>query len=185
MMKVLPGPDGPQIETERLRLRPHRLADLEARAMITGDPQTMRFVGGAQDREENFNRLLRYAGHWALLDHGIFVIEERASGSLVGEAGLGDFRRGLGSDFDDCPEAAWLIAGPAMGQGYATEAITAAIAWHERNFGLRRQVCIIDPANAASRRVAAKLNFVPFRDTIFKDRPVILHERLPALPQAG
>ncbi|WP_240320686.1 GNAT family N-acetyltransferase [Sphingomonas crusticola] len=179
------GADGPQIETERLRLRRHRLTDLDARAAMTSNSTTMAFVGGPQDYEENFNRLLRYAGHWALLNHGVFLIEERAGGGFVGEAGLAYFRRGLGPDFDGFPEAAWMIAASAVGQGYATEAITAAIAWYEQNFGRGRKVCIIDPGNGPSLRVAAKLGFRPFRDAVFKDRPVILHERLPTPPQAG
>jgi RimJ/RimL family protein N-acetyltransferase len=183
-MKLTSGADCPQIETARLRLRRHRLTDLDARVAMTSDARTMEFVG-AQDYEENFNRLLRYAGHWALLEHGVFLIEESTTGVFVGEAGLADFRRGLGPDFDGFPEAAWMIAASAMGQGYATEAMRAAIAWHEQSFGPGRKVCIIDPGNGPSLRLAAKLGFKPFREAIFKDRPVILHERLPAPPQAG
>ena len=91
-------------------MRPHCLADLDARVTLTADVGTMHFVGGPQDRTENFNRLLRYAGHWALLDHGLFLIEEAASGRMVGEAGLANFQRCLGPDFDDCPEAGWLLS---------------------------------------------------------------------------
>ncbi|WP_442678010.1 GNAT family N-acetyltransferase [Sphingomonas sp. ASY06-1R] len=174
---------GPIVETPRLRLRLHRLTDVDARSALTADPIAMQFVGGPQDRMENFNRILRYAGHWALLHHGLFLIEERASGQVAGEAGLGRFHRGLGPDFDDDPEAGWLLAAQAAGQGYATEAMRAAIAWHEQTFGPTRMVCIIDPNNLASLRVAGKLGFVPFRDAMFKGHDVILHERPPASPQ--
>lgn len=169
-MTAFPWPDGPVIETERLRLRPHRLADLDARVAMTSDPETMRFVGGPQDGAENFSRLLRYAGHWALLG----LVEERVSGRVAGEAGLGDFRRNLGSDFDGVPEAAWIMAGWAAGRGYASEAIAAAIAWHEGGFGPGRKVCLIDPGNIASLRVAQKASFVPFREAAYKDKTVIL-----------
>jgi RimJ/RimL family protein N-acetyltransferase len=178
-----PAALGPILETPRLRLRLHRLADMDARSALTANPTTMQFVGGAQDRTENFNRILRYAGHWALLHHGLFLIEERARQEVVGEAGLGRFHRGLGPDFDNDPEAGWLLAARAAGQGYATEAMRAAIAWHERTFGPTRMVCIIDPNNLASLRVARKLRFAPFRDAEFKGHDVILHERSPASPQ--
>lgn len=175
----------PILETLRLRLRIHSLADVDARSAITADATTMQFVGGPQDRTENFNRILRYAGHWALLGHGLLLVEDRASGQMVGEAGLGRFERGLGPDFDDAPEAGWLFAGWAAGQGFATEAMHAAIDWHEQTFGPTRMVCLIDPANGASVRVAQKLLFTPFRQATFKGHDVILHERLPTPPQRG
>jgi RimJ/RimL family protein N-acetyltransferase len=173
-------PDGPMIQTPRLRLRLHRLDDLDARIAITSDPETMRFINGPQSPEENWNRLMRYAGHWALLGHGIFAVEERTSGRFAGEVGLGHFHRGLGKDFDPAPEAAWMIAGWATGQGYASEAIAAAMAWHERTFTAMRQVCIIDPDNKPSLRLAHKLGFLPYRENVFREHSVILHERLPA-----
>ncbi|MDB5685853.1 MAG: family N-acetyltransferase, partial [Rhizorhabdus sp.] len=123
-------PAGPVIETERLRLRRHGPNDVAARIVMTGDLETTRFTGGPQNPEENWNRLLRYAGHWALLGHGIFAVEERVSGRFAGEVGLCDFRRGLGEDFDGVPEAAWMIAAWATGRGFAGEAIGAVIAWH-------------------------------------------------------
>lgn len=175
--------NGPVIETARLRLRRYRLADYEARVAMTGNPHVMRYFGGVtQSREENWARLLRYAGHWALLGHGLFAVEEGASGRLVGEVGIADFHRGLGEDFDPFPEAAWVLDEWAEGKGFATEAVTAAIAWHERMFAPHRQVCVIATDNSPSRRVAEKLGFSPFRKATYHERPVILLERAAALP---
>jgi RimJ/RimL family protein N-acetyltransferase len=173
---------GPVIETARLRLRRHRLSDLEARIAITGDAHFMRFVGGVYDRQENWSRLLRYIGHWATLGYGLLAVEERAAGHYIGDVGLARFERGLGADFDAAPEAGWMIAQTASGLGYATEGVAAAIDWHERTFGPQRFVCMIDPANHASLRVAAKLGFVPFREALNRGHPVLLHERTPPLP---
>lgn len=175
-------PSGPVIETERLRLRRHRLSDLEARIAITGDAHFMRFVGGIYDRQENWSRLLRYIGHWAMLGYGLLAVEERATGRYIGDVGLARFERGLGADFDPFPEAGWMIAQTVSGLGYATEGVAAAIDWHERTFGRQRQVCMIDPANHASLQVAAKLGFVPLREALNRGQPVLLHERTPPLP---
>ncbi|WP_420140410.1 GNAT family N-acetyltransferase [Sphingomonas sp.] len=172
------------LETERLRLRPHRIADHAARCAITADTETMRFVGGQpQSAEENWARLLRYAGHWALFGYGLFAVEEKESGRLAGEIGLMHFRRGLGEDFDPAPEAAWILARWAEGRGYAGEAIRAAMAWHEAQFGAARQVCIIAPENASSLRLAERLGFRVFREGSYHGNTVLLHERTP--PQAG
>lgn len=181
-MAELQQPLSPVIETDRLRLRRHRADDLEARIAITGDPHFMRFVGGVYDRQENWARILRYVGHWTIFGYGLFAVEDRASGRYVGDVGLAHFQRGLGDDFDDAPEAAWMMAEETSGRGYATEAMAAAITWHERSFGAHRQVCIVDPANAASLAVAAKLGFRPFRSGLNRGHEVLLHERM---SQAG
>ena len=170
------------IETGRLRLRPYGLGDLAARSAMTADEEAMRFVNGPQGPQENWFRLLRYAGHWALLGYGLFAVEERASGRFVGELGLADFRRGLGDDFDAAPEAAWILARWGWGRGFGTEAMAAAIAWHEQAFGRSRTVCIIAPDNTPSLRLAEKLGYAPFREGCYHDHPVILHERAAGLP---
>jgi RimJ/RimL family protein N-acetyltransferase len=166
------------LETERLLLRPHRLSDHTQRCEMTSDPETMRFVGGQpQSAEENWSRILRYAGHWALFGYGLFAVEEKASGRLAGEVGLMHFRRGLGDDFDPFPEGAWILARWAEGRGYASEAIEAVIGWHEEMHGDGRQVCIIAPDNLPSLRLAAKLGFLPYREAPYHGNEVILHAR--------
>jgi RimJ/RimL family protein N-acetyltransferase len=45
-----------------------------------------------------------------------------------------------------------------------------------------RQVCIVDPANQASLRVAAKLGFQIYREGLNRGHPVLLHARTVPLP---
>ena len=168
---------GPIVETARLILRQNLPSDLEDRIAITDDPDFMRFVGGVYDRQENWARLLRYIGHWACFGFGLFAVEEKATGRYVGNVGLARFERGLGEDFDPFPEGGWMVAQWAEGQGYATEAMIAALDWHERHFGAGRQVCIIDPANATSLRLAEKLGFLPYREGQMRGHTILLHER--------
>ena len=144
---------------------------------ITGDPAFMRFVGGVYDRQENWSRIMRYIGHWDCFGFGLFAVEEKSTGRYVGNVGLARFERGLGPDFDPFPECGWMVAQWAEGQGYATEAMTAALAWYERNFGSGRQVCMIDLANEASLRLAEKLGFRRFREGLNRGQIVLLHER--------
>jgi RimJ/RimL family protein N-acetyltransferase len=170
-------PSGPVIETPRLRLRQHRLGDLAERIPLTTDPDFMRFVGGVYDRQENWSRLLRYIGHWVAFGYGLFAVEERATGRYVGNVGLARFERDLGADFDSAPEGAWMIAQWATGLGYASEGMAAAIDWYQGTFGPSRMVCIIDPDNAASLRVAARIGFVPYRQGRNRGHDVVVLER--------
>ena len=172
------GTVAPVIETARLRLRPHRPDDVAARCAMTADLEVMRFVGGvAHSVEENWARTYRYAGQWALAGRGLFVVEELSSGRFVGEVGIADFHRGLGADFDGAGEGAWVLDRWAAGKGYAHEAVAAAIGWHESRFGPMRLVCIIAPDNVRSLALADRLGFVPFREGVYHDRPILLLER--------
>lgn len=168
------------IETSRLILRPHVLADFEASYAMNSDPLTRKFVAGGKpiEREEAWHRLMRYAGHWSLLGYGLFAVFEKDTGRFIGEAGLADFHRGLGDRFDPYPEAAWMFAGIAHGKGYATEAASAAHRWLDDSRRQSRTVCIIDAANVASVRVADKLGYRPFGETTYKGDTVTMYERL-------
>lgn len=167
--------DIPVIETERLVLRGHRAADLDDVAALWRDPDVTRYtIGRPASREEAWARLLRYVGHWALAGHGLWQVRERDSGRFVGEVGFADFQRDLAFSFDGAPEAAWVFAPHAHGRGYATEAMTAALAWIARSHP--RTVCIINPENAPSLRVAARVGYREIARTSYRDSAVIVFE---------
>jgi RimJ/RimL family protein N-acetyltransferase len=132
---------------------------------------------GPMTPEESWARLLRHAGQWALRGCGIFAVEEKETGELVGEAGFADFRRGLGADFDPFPEASWTIRPDRQGRGYATEAAGAALAWLAGTRGEAHTVCLIHTDNIASHRVAAKLGYTPFRTLDYRGYPAQLLRR--------
>jgi RimJ/RimL family protein N-acetyltransferase len=163
-MSGAPETSPPVIETARLRLRPHRPADLDAMAALWSDPAVTRHIAPAPfDREAVWARLLRYAGHWSLMGYGFLAVEERASGRYAGEVGVAEFERGIEPRLD-APEAGWVMAPWCHGRGYATEALAAILAWTDQARGFPSILCIIAPANAASIAVARKAGFVPEGD---------------------
>lgn len=165
---------GPVLDTPRLILRPHRLDDFEACCALTSDPAAVRMIFQQPlSAEETWNRLLRFVGHWALLGYGLLIVEEKASGRVIGQVGLADFHRGLGHDFDPYPEMAWIMSSDVHGRGYATEAGQAMVGWMDATFAPSHMVCIIDPENGPSLRVAEKLGFHSFGRVDYKGRPVI------------
>ncbi len=175
------GPKGgveiPVLCTERLTLRGHVLDDFQKTAALWGDARVTRFINGRPSTpSESWSRLLNYAGLWALLGFGYWLVEERESGRFVGEVGLADFRRDIKPGFHGAPEAGWVLMPSAQGKGYATEAMRAVLAWASTR-GTERCVCVVDPRNAASAKVADKCGFTPFAETVFLGTPVVLMER--------
>ena len=168
----------PVIETSRLTLRAHHVDDFPACAAMWADPNVTRYIGGKPStRDETWSRLLRYAGHWALLEFGYWAAIYKATGTFVGELGFADFKRDIVPSFDGVPEIGWAFASAVSGKGYASEAVSAIVAWGDAHLGSRRTVCIIHPENLASIRVAAKSGFCEFQRTTYKGAPTIMFER--------
>ena len=72
---------------------------------------------------------------------------------------VAQWQRGI-AELEGFAEAGWGFAPDAWGKGYATQAITAALAWSDKALDAPEIRCIIDPGNTASHRVADKLGFV-------------------------
>jgi RimJ/RimL family protein N-acetyltransferase len=168
----------PRIATSRLILRGHQLTDFAACAAMWADPLVVQHIGGRPSTtEEVWARLLRYVGHWALLGFGYWVVEERTTGRFVGEVGFADFHREMDPPLANTPESGWALASWAHGQGFATEAVRAALAWGDNHFAGSRTVCLINTDNLASMRVAEKCGYQEFARTTYKGTPVVLFQR--------
>lgn len=169
---------GPRIETPRLILRLYAAEDHDCVHRLASDPEIFRYSHhGPLGPEESWAMLLRHVGHWSLRGWGVFGVEEKETGALVGQAGLNDFRRGLGPGFDEVPEITWSFEPKVQVRGYATEAAQAAIDWMERTHGAARTVCLIHAENAPSLRVAQKLGYRELGRREYRGYPAILFER--------
>jgi RimJ/RimL family protein N-acetyltransferase len=167
----------PVIETERLRLRGHRVEDFHDCAAMWGDAAVTRYIGGRPfTQEEVWARLLRYVGHWTLLDYGFWLIEDKATGRFAGEAGMAEFRREIEPAIE-VPEVGWVLSPEFQGRGYATEAVRAVAAWGDGRFAGSRTVCIIHPENQASKRVAGKCGFRELPPATYRGSPTLMFER--------
>jgi RimJ/RimL family protein N-acetyltransferase len=76
----------PILSTERLLLRPFRNADLEEYARIYSDPEVIRFLGDGKplSRVDAWRQMAVILGHWELRGYGMWAVEEKQSGALMG-----------------------------------------------------------------------------------------------------
>lgn len=154
----------PLLTTARLDLYRPVASDLAAIAAMVAPDVMRRHLGPrAPTLADEFARLMRNAGSWALYGYGSCIVRLRGDDTVVGVCGVFHSWRGFGAEvvpaFDDVAEAGWIIAQPHWGKGYATEAMHAVLGWFDATHGPARVVCMIEHGNAASFGVAARLGF--------------------------
>jgi len=172
--------NAPTLETARLKLRAHRLEDFAACAAMWADPVVTRYIGGKPlTEEESWTKLLRYAGHWSLLGFGYWAVEEKETGSFLGELGFANYKRDIQPSISDTPEAGWIFSPAAHGQGFASEALREVLTWGDIRFAGARTVCLIHPENVASIRLAGNFGYEEMLRTTYKDRTAVLFSRNP------
>ncbi len=144
------------LETERLILRQFREEDLDAYAEMVGDPEVMRYLGsGPMSRDEAWRNMAMVLGHWRLRGFGMWAVEARATGEMVGRVGCWRPEGWPGM------EVGWTLRRAFWGLGYATEAGRASLAAAFDRLRQRRVVSLIHGENQASIRVARRLGMRP------------------------
>jgi RimJ/RimL family protein N-acetyltransferase len=155
------------IETPRLRLRSWQEADRPAFAALHADPEVMRDAGGPLDRSRSDAKFDRYVAaferygfsRWAIASH---------DGGFLGYTGIMPSRpdHPLGDHVD----IGWRLVRRAWGQGYATEAATAALRDAFARCGVAEVIAFTTADNPRSQAVMARLGLRrdPARD--FRDQ---------------
>jgi RimJ/RimL family protein N-acetyltransferase len=163
----------PEVETERLLMRPFREADVDAYRAVLATPQVSAslHLPAAISREYAWQQVASYLGQWELRNHGQWALEEKASGRFVGRAGAHRPER------DDWPgiEIGWTLHPDFWRKGYATEAGRAAIEWVFANHGVDAVFSMILPENRPSQAVARRLGFSLVEERVFAFFPAKPH----------
>lgn len=143
----------PTLATRRLWLRPFRQDDLDAFAAINADPEVMKYLGDGRpkSREETWMQMASFLGHWELRGYGLWAVEEKASGNLIGRIGL------LNPEGWPELELAWTLARARWGHGFATEGARTALDYAFTVTRVNHLISMIDSRNLASIRVAERL----------------------------
>jgi RimJ/RimL family protein N-acetyltransferase len=150
---AFPVPDSPLIptalETGRLNLRPFRHEDWRALHAYYSDADATRYtVGRAFTEAESWRAMAGMAGHWMLRGFGPYCLEEKASGSVLGVAGLW-----YPNDWPE-PEIKWALVRPHWGRGFASEAARAVQSAAARHLPDLHLISLIHEDNEPSMRLA-------------------------------
>ena len=168
----------PTLETQRLRLRARTLEDFSFIKSMWADPDVTKFIGGEpRSEEESWTKFLRMIGHWSVMGFGYWMVEEKDSGTLLGEVGFGEFKRDMAPPIKGEPELGYAFAATAHGKGYASESVGAVVAWADEHLGAVRMSCIIDLENRASIRIAEKCGFVETGHAMYHGEEILLLHR--------
>jgi len=157
-----------RLRTPRLLLREWRDEDVAPFGAMSADPALTEFL-----LPPDKDWVARARRRWGEHGFGQFVVELPGEATFIGVVGLGD----LHATAPAAPaiEAAWRLARPYWGMGYAVEAARAAIDDGFFRLGLDEIVAITVVANRRSRRVMERLGMTrdPAEDFDFA------HPRLP------
>ncbi len=152
-------PGQPVLETARLRLRamsPDDGADITLMLRLLNDPG---FIHHIADRGVRTPEQARdYVRHgacrsYAAHGYGMYAVQEKAGGALIGNCGLVR-REGL-----DGPDLGYALLPEFCGRGYAREAAEGVMAHARRRLALGDLLAIVNPDNAVSIALLRKLGF--------------------------
>ena len=141
------------LETQRLILRMFREEDFEQYARICADPEVTRYLGqgNALERWEAWRQMAMILGHWQLRGYGIWAVEERATGHLLGRIGLFNPEGWPGL------ELGWVLGRDYWGKGFATEGASKALEYAFTEMKQEKIISLIHPQNSGSIRVAERI----------------------------
>ena len=77
------------LKTDRLLLRPFCATDIDDYARMCADPEVTRYLGDGRplSRSDAWRQMAMLVGHWHLKGYGMWAIEERDGGRLIGRIG--------------------------------------------------------------------------------------------------
>jgi ribosomal-protein-alanine N-acetyltransferase len=143
------------LETERLTLRRLVPDDLDELFLLYRDPEIRRyFPDGVRTYDETKEELEWFLnGHPRHPELGLWATIHKETGKFIGRCGL------LPWEIDGVleVEVAYLLDKDFWRQGLATEAAEGILKYAFETLDLSRIICLMDPDNVASQKVAQRI----------------------------
>lgn len=143
------------LETRRLLLRHLALSDLDDLWDLYRDPEIAQYIPDAPRSREEAREELEWHmnGHPLYPELGLWATIHKETGKFIGRCGLLPWT----IEGQREVEVAYTLTRRFWGQGLGTEAARGILDYGFETLKINRLLCLIDPDNMASQRVAEKM----------------------------
>src|SRR5713101_6613362 len=141
------------LETKRLIMRWFREEDYEQFQEMCANAEVMRFLGDGRPMTEMevWRQMATFMGHWYFRGYGIWAVEKKSSGKVIGRIGFMNPAGWPGF------ELGWTLGRDSWGKGYATEGAGRALEYAFTEMNRDHLISLIAPDNVNSIKVAERL----------------------------
>jgi RimJ/RimL family protein N-acetyltransferase len=144
-----------ELLTARLLMRRWRAGDDDPLAALNADALVMEYFPAPLEPRESRALISRLDAHFEQHGYGFWALELRASGELIGFAGLQVVS--FEAHFTPAVEIGWRLARAHWRRGYATEAARAALCFAFGRLGPEQIVSFTTVANERSRALMRRI----------------------------
>ena len=129
----------------------------------------MEHLGGVQTPEQWREAFTRIAGFTRDFGHTFWIVEDQASGDILGFCGLKRVNAPGSGTLMGTPEIGWRLRTSAWGQGIAKEAAIASLDLAFDRFDYPSVIAMTTAGNVASQRLMERLDMVRREELDFID----------------
>lgn len=161
----------PEMETARVLLRPFTEEDLDAVALLMGNPEVMRYsLSGAISRDASAGVLERFIASYEKNGFGILAVYSKEFCRVVGYCGF--FQQKIRGTEE--LEISYRLLPEFWGRGLATEAAVLVRDHGFKTLAVGHLIALIDPRNAPSVAVAKRLG-MKWREDYYFTPDLLVH----------
>lgn len=156
------------LETQRLALRAIADGDAALQYRVLNTPAVMEHLGGVKELREIEAKHAKSMALYELRGFSFLMVIEKATGDLVGHAGLKIVDHPCAPNIGD-HEIGWVLREDRWRRGYAYEAMVAVIEWAFDRVGAPHVVALTSARNVGSWKLMQKLAMERRQDLDFTD----------------